>query len=391
MTQSIWWLGLAGMGCNGDLDLESHNYFVKLSTDGADVADSVQQIANQFAIEPIHVYDSATEGFTAKIADVIAGDLENLEDVESVTRDDEKSILIPDEASDIVLGDDEVPEGMLRIGGPYLGGADFLDVHVAIVDTGIDSGHSELNVVEEADLVGERTGEFADGGDPNGHGTHVAGTLGARGDGAGVVGVAPGVPLHAVRVLDAQGSGTYGDIIAGLEYVLEHPEIQVVNMSLGGASSADVDEMLSEPLERLEDAGVIVCIAAGNDGEDTKDFTPAGLDYGIVVSAYDASGGDDNGFAYFSNFGDAVDIAAPGVDIMSTWPGGEFDALSGTSMATPHVAGAMAIYRALEPNTTVADARAAVIASGEEGLSGAGGDHGEPLLDLAALVSAAGG
>ena len=223
------------------------------------------------------------------------------------------------------------------------------------------------------------------GGDPQGHGTHVAGTIGAAADGSGVVGVAPGVPIHDVRVLGADGSGYVSDILAGLEYVLDHPEIRVVNMSLGGPAGSSLDDDLDEAIKRLEDTGVVVAIAAGNESQNTRNVVPAGLDRGIVVSAYDAESGD-NGWAWFSNFGDAVDIAAPGVGIVSTWPGGDFATLDGTSMATPHVAGAAAVYLAINPGKGPAQVRNAMIDSAENGLTGQGGDHPEGMLDLTALV-----
>ena len=130
----------------------------------------------------------------------------------------------------------------------------------------------------------------------------------------GVAGVAPGVSLHAVRVLNGYGSGYYSDIVAGLEYVLENPEIKVVNMSLGGPKSSET-EPLKEAIKRLEDAGVVVCTAAGNEAQNTKNVAPAAYNYGVIVSAYDvASSGSsisDRGFAWFSNYGNEVDIAAP--------------------------------------------------------------------------------
>jgi subtilisin len=131
---------------------------------------------------------------------------------------------------------------------------------------------------------------------------------------------------------------------------------------------------------------VVVCIAAGNEAANTNGTIPAGFDLGIVVSAYNARNGNDHGFADFSNYGDAVDIAAPGVGITSTWPGGDYTALSGTSMATPHVAGAVAAWFAENGSGSVASIRSAVISTGENGMRGQGGNHPEPLLDLEALV-----
>lgn len=381
--------GLALTGCTeiDPNDVFTGIYFVKLEAEPAEVAGLVRDIAVNKGIEPLHVYDSASEGFTVRLPHDLAPEIENLASVAYVSQDEKGDLIQPDDSEPITLGPDEIPVGIARVGGPYEITLDFSAVHVAVIDTGVDSNHPDLNVVsgDDADMVCSSSGDCADGGDPQGHGTHVAGTIGAIGDGSGVVGVAPGVPLHAVRVLGSDGSGYVSDILAGIEYVLDHPEIRVANMSLGGPSGSSLDAELDEALSRLEDAGVVVAIAAGNEGQDTRNVVPAGLDRGIVVSAYDASSGD-NGWAYFSNFGDAVDIAAPGVGIVSTWPGGDFATLDGTSMATPHVAGAAAVYLALNPNKGPNAVRSAMVSSAEGGLAGQGGDHPEGMLDLEALT-----
>jgi len=365
-------------------------YFVKLESEPAQVAGNVQSIVSDFGIEPIHIYDSASEGFSVRLfrnGELIT-QIEDLAVVEYVQEDEKVDRLPPDQVNDdIVLGDDELTTGIERIGGPYPTVLDWSGVEVAVIDTGVDSSHPDLNVVAEADLVCDSGGgDCANGGDPQGHGTHVAGTIGAYADGDGVVGVAPGVPIHAVRVLGADGSGYVTDILAGLEYVLDNPEIRVVNMSLGGPAGSSFDAQLDDALGRLEATDVVVAIAAGNEDQDTANVVPAGLDRGIVVSAYDVSTGADNGFAWFSNYGDEVDIAAPGVGILSTWPGGGYKALDGTSMATPHVAGAAAAYLALNPNKSAAQVRDAIVNGGEDSYSGQGGDHPEPFLDFAELT-----
>ena len=197
-------------------------------------------------------------------------------------------------------------------------------------------------------------------------------------------------------MLDSYGSGYFSDIVAGIEYVLEHPEIRVVNMSLGGPKGSDTLP-IRDAIQRLEESGVVVCIAAGNESQDTNNVAPASYNQGIVVSAYDL-GGDtntyvDSGFAWFSNYGEAVDVTAPGVSIQSTWPGGGMEILDGTSMATPHVAGAVAVYLAYDPDATPDEVRANVIASGENdytGQTGVNGKHPEPMLDLATFWAFAG-
>ncbi len=373
-------------------DQFSSIYFVKLESEPAQVVANVQTIADEFGLQPIHIFDAASEGFSVRLLnnDQLVGEIENLSVVASVTKDEQQNRLPPDEVNDdIVLGDDELTVGIDRIGGPYPTVIDWEreGVEVAVVDTGIEANHPDLNVVAEADLVCDSRGDCANGSDPQGHGTHVAGTIGAYADGAGVVGVAPGVPLHAVRVLGSDGSGYLTDILAGLEYVLDHPEIRVVNMSLGGPSGSGLDGDFDEAIRRLENNGVVVAIAAGNENQDTTNVIPASLNRGIVVSAYELSRqGDDVGFAWFSNYGDAVDIAAPGVGILSTYPGGRYKALDGTSMATPHVAGAAAAYVALHPNASADAVRDAFINKGEDGYTGQGGRHPEPFLDFAALA-----
>ncbi len=260
-------------------------------------------------------------------------------------------------------------------------------MHVAVVDTGVDASHPDLNVVGELDVVCISTpSDCAPGADPQGHGTHVAGTIGARANGEGVVGVAPGVPIHNIRVLASDGSGYLTDILAGLEYALDNPEVKVVNMSLGGPAGSSLDAEFEAALDALEEAGVVVAIAAGNESQNASNVVPAGLDRGIVVSAYDVSDGGDNGFGWFSNYGSVVDIAAPGVGILSTYPGADYQALDGTSMAAPHVAGAAALYKALNPGASPQAVIDAIVATGENGYTGQGGDHPEPLLDLAALL-----
>ncbi len=387
-------MGLAG-GCNGELDalLGTEVYFVKLDAEPARVAAIATDLSDAFGLQIIHTYDSASEGFSTRLPAFVLDDLRGLDEVEYVRLDDKVSRLPPDEGeADPVadpaplLTDAEIPESISRIGGPFLGSG--LDaIEVAVIDSGIDGSHPDLNVVGEIDVVAQGGGQAAPGQDPNGHGTHVAGTIGAVADGDGVVGAAPGVALHAVRVLDGTGLGYTSDIIAGIEYVLEHPEIRVVNLSLGGpAAPVGEPDPMRDALERLEEAGVVAVIAAGNEGGSADDHSPANYDIGIVVSAYDASGGSDNGFAWFTNSGGTVDVAAPGVGILSTWPGGQYATLDGTSMATPAVAGAVAAFLATEPGAGVVRVRNQVISHGELGYTGHGGDHPEPLLDLASLA-----
>ncbi|MDH3658154.1 MAG: S8 family peptidase [Nitrosopumilus sp.] len=228
-----------------------------------------------------------------------------------------------------------------------------VDVDIAILDTGIDVNHPDLNVVEFVNFVSRSSND-----DRQGHGSHVAGISAALDNNEGVVGVAPGARLWAVKVLGDNGQGSTSSIISGIDYVTQHAdEIEVVNMSLGGEFSSDI---LDQAISNSVLAGVIYIVAAGNDGRDAASFSPASHPEVVTVSAMadsdgkssalgpSTSAGNDDSFATFSNFGAVVDIASPGVDIQSTFRDGGYAKLSGTSMASPHVAGIAALYVAQE-------------------------------------------
>ena len=214
------------------------------------------------------------------------------------------------------------------------------NVDAYVIDTGIDASHPDLNVVEFK--------QYANGPprDCNGHGTHVAGTIGARDDTAGVVGVAPGIRLHAIKVLNCAGSGSWSDVISGINYVAgTSTRPAVANMSLGGPQNTAVDDAVKGAVAN----GVFFGVAAGNDGANACAHSPAaaGTTSGVdTVAATDSSDAE----ASWSNYGNCVDIWAPGVSIYSTYKSGGYATLSGTSMATPHVVGGAALY--LSSHTT---------------------------------------
>jgi subtilisin family serine protease len=257
-------------------------------------------------------------------------------------------------------------------------------VNVAVIDTGLDVNHPDLaaNIVGGTNCSGGGAKNYDDG---NGHGTHVAGIIAALDNGIGVVGVAPDAKLWAVRVLDKTGSGTYSDVVCGIDFVDSNSPakggpITVANMSLGGYGSDDGNcgntngDAMHMAICRAVTDGVTFVVAAGNSALNLSSaltFVPASYDEVITVSALaDSNGqpcsggaatkyGADDTFATFSNYAtSSADLAhligGPGVNIYSTWKGGGYATLSGTSMASPHVAGAAALYISTHPGASPA-------------------------------------
>lgn len=218
--------------------------------------------------------------------------------------------------------------GVTRVGGP---GAPIAGRRAWVIDTGIDLDHPDLNV----DTVNSATFVGGSPDDENGHGSHVAGTIGARDNNIGVVGVAPGALLVSVRVLNRQGRGTNSGVIAGVDYVASHAANgDVANMSLGGGASSALDAAVVNAASK----GIKFTLAAGNESDDADNHSPARAE-GPNIYTVSAFGRPNDVWASFSNFGAHVDYAEPGVSIKSTYKSGGYATLSGTSMAAPHLAG----------------------------------------------------
>lgn len=212
-------------------------------------------------------------------------------------------------------------------------------VKVCIVDTGIQKDHPDL---QDGIAGGENTiasssyaGAHRDWEDDNGHGTHVAGTIAARDNSIGVVGVAPEASIFAVKSLDARGSGSYSSVAEGIRSCITHGA-QIINMSLG-TSPSDESDIVRRAVEDALKAKIIVTAAAGNE-RGAVDF-PANVPGVIAVSALTT----DQHLAYFSNRGPEVSFIAPGEEILSTYPGSTYATMQGTSQASPHVAGVAAL------------------------------------------------
>ena len=304
--------------------------------------------ASAFGIVPKHEYKNVFSGFSAEC---------DKDTYEMLV--DHPSVLVITPDVEMFTCEQAIPTGVDIIEADQnpiskIDGVDErVDIDIAIFDTGIDR-HPDLNVYRRFDFSGE--GIY----DRNRHGTHVAGTIGALDNDKGVVGVAPGARLWSFKVFNRGGSGYISTIVTALDYAMQFTnEIEVINMSLGGFG---YNEPLHLAIQAVVDKGVVVCVAAGNNGMDIygpdgipltwDDFTPANFPEVITVSAmFDTDGkmggldstiltnsGDDF-LATFSNYGEAVDVAMPGVFILSTVLHRKYGELSGTSMATPHAAG----------------------------------------------------
>lgn len=277
-----------------------------------------------------------------------------------------------------------------------------VDVDIAILDTGIQSDHPDLNVAGGVDCAPGNGYE-----DNDGHGTMVGGFAAALDNAIGRVGVAPGARLWAVRIT-SKGTITDSNLLCGLEWVTANAGvIDVANLSLSGPLLGD-DVDCNPPNQNLKleavcsaiEAGVVVVASAGNDAVDASTRSPAVFPSVIAVSAIFDSDGQPGGlgpgpasicgleeiddtFAFFSNHGLPVDIAAPGVCVVSTYIGSQFAVSSGTSFAAPHVAGGAALYLAKNPNATPAQVCSALIATGEPGPIPEDPDpYPEPILDV---------
>ncbi|MFC7155718.1 S8 family serine peptidase [Halomarina halobia] len=279
-----------------------------------------------------------------------------------------------DEGQTLPYGVDRVDAEVAHANGYTGAGAD-----VAVLDTGIDSDHPDLeaNLGEGKAFVKCRGRSCnVDWDDDNDHGTHCAGTTDAVDNAEGVVGVSTEATLHAVKVLDKRGSGSFSDVAAGLEYTADRGW-DVASMSLGASSGS---QTVKDACTYAYGRGVLLVAAAGNSGPCTDCVGyPAAYSEVIAVSATDAA----DALASFSSTGSEVELAAPGADVLSTVPGGGYDTFSGTSMACPHVAGAGG--QLMARGYTNAEARDRLAATAEDvGLSA--DEQGNGLLDVAAAL-----
>jgi subtilisin family serine protease len=316
------------------------------------VAGLTQSLEQRHGFRANHVFSAALQGFSATLTARQIADLESDPAVEFVELDGQMNIV----AQALPWGVQKVGADVSSVAAGNGTGA-VSNVHAYIIDTGIDTSHADLNVVQHVNFAGGQNK------DCNGHGTHVSGTVAARDNAQDVVGVAPGAPLHGVKVLGCAGTGSTSDVIKGIDWVTAnaiHPA--VANMSLGGTTSTAIDNAVRNSAT----SGVFYAVAAGNSGADACNSSPArvgaGTNNGVMtVAATDVNDAE----ASWSNYGSCVDIWGPGVNILSTKRGGGTTTMSGTSMASPHGAGSAAVFLSTNPNAEPADVEAALKAAAQ--------------------------
>lgn len=313
------------------------------------VLGAVQRLEGLHHFRSSHVFSHATRGFAVSLTDAQIAALKSEPTVASIEVDQEMKI----DAQVLPWGIDRVEaDRSSTLAGNGSGAVS--NVNAYVIDTGIAT-HRDLKLVGLVNFIDRKNT------DCNGHGTHVAGTIGAIDDTADVVGVAPGVRLTAVKVLDCNGSGTTSSVIKGVDWVTANAvRPAVANLSLGGGISQTLDDAVA----KSAGSNIFYALAAGNSGANACNSSPArvgynssGLSNGIVATAATDS---SNKEASWSNYGQCVDIWAPGVNILSTRAGGGTTTMSGTSMASPHVAGAGALFLSRNPAATAQQVEDAV-------------------------------
>jgi len=370
-----------------------NDYIVVLKDDFLSTVNSLAGKVQSEGATVEHIFNHVLPGFTVNVPNDAV--------LETIMQNPNVDYVQPDVKVKVFA--QSLPTGVDRIDGDLSStksgdGRGSVNADIAILDTGIDLNHPDLNVYKQVTFVPGTS----NGNDDDGHGTAVAGVAAAKDNSQGVVGVAPGARLWAIKVLDSNGMGSSSNIIKGIDYVTEHAEeIDVVNLSFGAVGKNDA---LHNAIIRSVQAGVTYAAAAGNEGMDASNVFPASYPEVIAVSAIvDTDGkcggistigttaGKDDTLASFSNYGPVVDLAAPGVIVKTTTIGDSYMSFSGTSAATAHVTGAVALYKSEHLDASPSDILEALKnlgsnqntqcdGNGHGYFSGDPDDNAEPLL-----------
>ena len=343
---------------------------------GVTVSQLAVGAAARFGGRVQHFYETALTGYSICLPEKAAQLLAEDPSVELVEQDQVMSTVATQ--SGATWGIDRIDQRNLPLSGTYTYNFNGAGVHAYIIDTGIRATHQQFGGRVSGGFTAINDGNGTN--DCNGHGTHVSGTVGSA-----TYGVAKGVSLHPVRVLDCTGSGSTSGVIAGVNWVTQNRVLPAVaNMSLGGGVSTALDSAVANSIA----SGVTYAIAAGNSNANACNSSPARVATALTVGSTTTTDARSS----FSNFGTCVDVFAPGSSITSTWNTSDTatNTISGTSMATPHVAGVAALYLSQFGSQSAATVAAAIVGNATTGVVGSPGT-GSPNRLLFSLFGGGGG